>query len=99
MPSDEEIRIALRQVIDAEVGINIVDLGLVYGIEEKDGALRIKMTMTTRSCPLGELITREAEEVIRRSFPQIKSVRAEIVWEPPWNASMMSPAAKERLGG
>jgi len=99
MPTHDEIKDALKQVIDAEVGINIVDLGLVYGIEQKEDGVKVLMTMTTRSCPLGELITRQAENVIRQKFPQLTSVSAEIVWDPPWNPSMMSPSAKAQLGG
>ena len=94
----EQVLNSLRQVIDAEVGINIVDLGLVYRILESDGELRIVMTMTTRSCPLGELITRQVESVLRAGYPQLKSVKAEITWEPPWSPAMMSDAAKKQLG-
>jgi metal-sulfur cluster biosynthetic enzyme len=95
---ESEVLETLKQVIDAEVGINIVDLGLVYKVEIWADNLRVEMTMTTQSCPLGEHITNQAEGVLRAKFPEVKNVKIDLVWNPPWNASMMSPAAKERLG-
>jgi metal-sulfur cluster biosynthetic enzyme len=89
---------ALRHVIDPELGIDVVDLGLVYDVEAHDGDVSVQMTMTTPACPLGESLTREAEAAIRRMVPGVRSVRVALVWDPAWNPSMMSGAAKERLG-
>lgn len=99
MPSENEIKESLKSVIDAEVGINIVDLGLVYGIDAGPEGIRVTMTMTTASCPLGEYLTMQVKDVLRKSFPGIKSVNVEIVWQPPWTPAMMSDAARAKLGG
>ena len=94
----DEILDALRDVIDPEIGINVVDLGLVYEAEARDGHVRVVMTMTTPACPLGESIAEEARTSIRHHVRGVKSVAVELVSEPPWQPSMMSSAARERLG-
>ena len=93
MPSTEAVNRALKEVIDAEVGVNIVDLGLVYSVAAEGSTVEVKMTMTTPACPLHESIMEEAESAIRRSLPEIASVRLELVWSPPWQPSMMSEEA------
>ena len=71
----------------------------MYGIDVKDdGAIRVAMTMTTAACPLGESLAEQAEAAIRQSVPGVKSVSVDLVWDPPWQPSMMSDAARERLG-
>jgi metal-sulfur cluster biosynthetic enzyme len=97
-PTSSEILDALRGVVDPEVGINIVDLGLVYEAAARDGDVQVVMTMTTAACPLGESMADEAEVVIRRRVPGVKSVKIQLVWEPAWQPSMMSAAAREQLG-
>lgn len=94
----EEIREALRDVLDPELGIDVVSLGLVYAIETDDGNVRVRMTMTTPACPLGESLTAEAEATIWRRFPGARSVTVELVWEPEWRPSMMSAPVRDRLG-
>src|SRR5437764_7704950 len=89
---------ALRDVIDPEIGINIVDLGLVYDVRQQDGHVHVVMTMTTAACPLGESITEETKAAIRRSVPGASSVSVDLVWNPPWHPSMMSASARARLG-
>jgi metal-sulfur cluster biosynthetic enzyme len=98
MLQELEILETLKQVIDAEVGINIVDLGLVYKVDLSPGTVVVTMTMTTRSCPLGELITNQAQQVLRNRFPQLESVVINLVWSPAWIPSMMSDAAKKQMG-
>ncbi len=95
---EEAIREALRAVVDPEVGVNIVDLGLVYGVDIEPDRVRVRMTMTSPACPMGEMITEEAEEILRRLLPA--SLRSEVllVFEPPWDPSMMSDAARRQLG-
>jgi metal-sulfur cluster biosynthetic enzyme len=97
-PDENRIREALRLVIDPEVGINIVDLGLVYGVVVRDGAVRVTMTMTTPACPLGEHLTREVEARVRAEYPGFDQVEVEIVWDPPWNPHCMSLEARQQLG-
>ncbi len=97
-PTSSEILDALRGVVDPEMGINIVDLGLVYEAAARDGDVQVAMTMTTAACPLEESMADKAEAVIRRRVPGVKSVKIQLVWEPPWQPSMMSAAAREQLG-
>ena len=94
----ELVRSLLRTVIDPELGVNIVDLGLVYEIATDDGgAVTIEMTLTTPGCPLGGFL----EDQIRACLtplPQVRDVRVELVWDPPWEPEAMSEAAREQLG-
>jgi metal-sulfur cluster biosynthetic enzyme len=89
---------ALYRVIDPELFVNIIDLGLVYGIdfgEEED--ITITMTFSTRHCPLGEAIKSGVNNVLQPAFPA-KKVDIRIVWDPPWNAAMMTEEGKIALG-
>ncbi len=98
MATADQVREVLRQVIDPEIGMNVVDLGLVYGVDVEDGRVQVTMTMTTPACPLGESIAAEAEAIVRQSVPGVTSVTVDLVWEPPWQPSMMSADAKAELG-
>ena len=91
------IRELLREVIDPELGVNIVDLGLVYAIEVDDRAVHVRMTMTTPSCPMGSMLAEEARAVVRRQFTN-HLVDVDLVWDPPWRAEMMSRLARLELG-
>lgn len=89
---------ALRAVIDPELGINVVDLGLVYGIASDEGGVRVRMTMTSPACPMTEMI----EDDVRAALAPLSGaapVTVEWVWEPPWDPSMMSGAARLKLLG
>ncbi len=88
---------ALRHVIDPEIGIDVVELGLVYGVDVHGGDVRVLMTMTSPACPLGEQILEEAYARLFR-VDGVGEVEIELVWEPPWTPDRMSPAAKEALG-
>jgi metal-sulfur cluster biosynthetic enzyme len=94
---EDEIRAALKQVIDPEIGINIVDLGLVYGIEQNAERVALRVTMTTPTCPLGEHITEEIERVLRRIEPE-RRIEVALVWEPAWSPEMMSAEARRLMG-
>jgi metal-sulfur cluster biosynthetic enzyme len=98
VPGTEAILAALRHVVDPEIGINVVDLGLVYEALRQDGHVHVVMTMTTAACPLGESITEEVKTAIRQHVHGVTSVSVDLVWEPPWQPSMMSETARERLG-
>ena len=89
---------ALRHVIDPEIGMNIVDLGLVYKADVLDGHAHVVLTMTSAACPLGESVGEEAKAAIQQRVPGVTSVTVDLVWEPPWQPSMMSDAAREQLG-
>lgn len=97
-PTPADILHALRDVIDPEIGMNIVDLGLVYRADVADGHADVALTMTTPACPLGESIVEEAKVAVERHVPGLRSVRVELVWNPPWRPSMMSDAARKQLG-
>jgi len=94
----QEILDALRDVLDPEIGVNVVDLGLVYEAGAEDGRVRVVMTTTTPACPLAESMADEAEAAIQRHVPGVTSVAIELVSEPRWQPSMMSSAARRRLG-
>lgn len=96
-PNKELILAELRQVIDPELQVNIVDLGLVYGVRmEKEGA-RIKMTLTSPYCPLGSTIRQEVEERLKERLG-LRRVKVEFVFDPPWNPQKMTKEVRARLG-
>lgn len=97
-PSEESIRDALRRVIDPEVGINIVDLGLIYRIAVTPQQVAIEMTMTSPACPLGDLIIDDVHAQLDRVLPAGCEAEVRLVWEPPWNPALMSPGSKARFG-
>lgn len=88
---------ALRRVNDPEVGENIVELGLIYGIDLVPGEISVHMTMTSPACPMGELLLDEVHAELVHAFPGC-AVYIELVWEPPWTPERMSVEAKTRLG-
>jgi metal-sulfur cluster biosynthetic enzyme len=97
-PEPEELRALLTQVIDPEVGMNIVDLGLVYDVRVVAGRVEVDITMTTPSCPMGGMIVDEARSIVTAAVPPDTEVQVNLVWEPPWDASMMSKHAREHFG-
>lgn len=94
----EKLRDALRKVADPEVGINIVDLGLVYGLERTGDGVRLDLTLTSPACPMGESIVAEAEFELQQCLPPDAVVEINIVWEPPWSPHLMSDRARSTLG-
>lgn len=96
--NEQAVREALRVVLDPEVGVNIVDLGLVYGVEVTDDHIYVVMTMTSPACPMGSYITDTARHALRALAPSIADIQVHLVWDPPWHAGMMSAAAKDTLG-
>ena len=98
VPDIEALRKALRQVIDPEVGINIVDLGLVYALEWTSEGLRADITMTSPACPMGEAILGDAEYFLKEAVPADTPVSVNLVWEPPWSPALMSDRARTIMG-
>lgn len=98
-PGPGTLRDLLRDVIDPEIGINIVDLGLLYDVRlSGDGTAMITMTLTTPGCPLGGYLTEAIDETLR-VVPGVTDIDVRIVWEPPWDPDeMMSDWAKDQLG-
>ena len=97
-PVEENIRTALREVIDPEVGMNVVDLGLIYGIEVTEKRVRVTMTMTTPACPMGSYLTDRVTEAVQRAVPEAGDVEVDLVWDPPWGPHMMSDRARKHFG-
>ncbi|EHL78427.1 MULTISPECIES: metal-sulfur cluster assembly factor [Bacillus] len=94
----ENILGALEQVIDPEIGIDIVNLGLVYGIDmDEEGKATITMTLTAMGCPLASTIVDQVKYALS-DIPEIKDVDVNIVWNPPWTKDRMSRYAKIALG-
>jgi metal-sulfur cluster biosynthetic enzyme len=98
MATDTDIREALRDVVDPEIGVNIVDLGLVYRIEVNGGRVRIAMTMTSPACPLAEYLKELVTSAIRRHLPDVVDLDIHFEWEPAWDPAMMSDEARRQLG-
>ena len=98
MPDDEAVREALRTVEDPEAGMNIVELGLVYGVEVGESGVRVEMTMTTAACPMIDLIVDQARDAIAAIVPTGTAVDVQLVWDPPWTPDKMSGIAKEHFG-
>lgn len=94
----EEIMNALKSVIDPEIGLDVVSLGLVYDVNiSEPGEVYVKMTMTTPGCPLVGMMTEDAKNVVE-SINGVKSVQVELVWDPPWTPDMIAPEVRARLG-
>ncbi len=95
---DEQLILeTLRQVVDPEIDCNIVDLGLVYGIRIEGSKVTVQMTLTTQGCPMHESIAWGVKNALL-NLEGIAEAQVEIVWDPPWNPSMMSDYGRERVG-
>ncbi|MCW2241504.1 metal-sulfur cluster assembly factor [Azospirillum canadense] len=94
----ETVRRALRTVDDPEVGLNIVDLGLVYAIHASRQSVHADITLTTPTCPLGETVVDHARTAIAQALPNVADVTVRLVWEPRWTPAMMSSHARKQLG-
>ncbi len=98
VPSEDQVLEALKSVIDPELGINIVDLGLVYEVDvAEDGDVDIQYTLTTMGCPIGPLIEDQMRAFLA-PLDGVGEVRPEMVLRPAWNPEMMSEEAKAALG-
>lgn len=93
----ERVLDALRNVYDPELGINIVDLGLVYDVAITHGDVHVEYALTTMGCPIGPLIEQQMQAILVQ-LPGVKAVDAEMVLRPPWSPEMMSEEAKAALG-
>jgi metal-sulfur cluster biosynthetic enzyme len=96
--SEDEVMEYLREVNDPELGINLVDLGLIRGVEVDERSVTVTYTLTTPACPLNEYIDSELESVLKEHMPEIEAVIPKLEWEPLWHPGMMSEDAKLELG-
>jgi metal-sulfur cluster biosynthetic enzyme len=89
---------ALTRVVDPEVAMSIVDVGLVYGVTVTDQEAHVRVTMTSVACPVADLILEEVEHELDRILPKVCAIRLELCWEPPWTSEMMSERGKLFMG-
>jgi metal-sulfur cluster biosynthetic enzyme len=94
----DDVREGLKSVYDPEIGINVVDLGLVYDADiSNSGDVLVTMTLTSLGCPLGPVIVQEVQSALS-GLPGIGEIDVKLVWSPPWSPEMMSEEAKDELG-
>jgi metal-sulfur cluster biosynthetic enzyme len=94
-PSIEDLEEAMRDVVDPELGINVVDLGLVYGIQESDGVAVIDMTLTSAACPLTDVIEDQARAALVGAL--VDDIKINWVWMPPWGPDKITEDGREQL--
>jgi metal-sulfur cluster biosynthetic enzyme len=96
----EDLFKAVSTVIDPEVGFNLVEMGLIYDAScDEKGNAKITMTLSTRACPLHQMIVKWVEEAVLREIDEVNFVEVELVWEPAWNISMADEDVRRKLGG
>ena len=96
MDLKEKVITEIKKIYDPEIPVNIYELGLIYDISIKDKDVSVKMTLTTPNCPVAESLPKEVKDSIME-IEEVKKVDLNLVWEPPWDKSMMSEAAKLEL--
>ena len=97
MVSEESVLEKIKEIIDPEMGINIVDMGLIYEVDIDDTTVDIKMTLTSPGCPAGGQIINGAQHVTQQ-LDGVEEVNIEVVWNPRWTPELMSEDAKDELG-
>ncbi|HEV3433176.1 MAG TPA: PqqD family peptide modification chaperone [Nitrososphaera sp.] len=96
--TEEQVYAALKKCMDPEIPVNVVDLGLIYGVKVADGKdVDIKMTMTTRGCPLHDTLVSDVKRYVGR-VNGVGNVNVDIVWDPPWSLEKMNQDVREKLG-
>ena len=95
--SEEDVYEALEEVIDPELGLDFVELGLIYGVEVSGGDVRVTFTLTTPGCPIGPQVTEQIEEFVG-DLDGVATIESEMVFTPPWSPEKMSEDAKFALG-
>jgi len=89
---------ALTRVVDPEVALSIVDVGLVYGVNVTESALQVRMTMTSAACPMAGLIMDEVQAELDEVVPPELAIEVELVWEPPWTPERISETSRRFMG-
>jgi metal-sulfur cluster biosynthetic enzyme len=95
--TEEKVLEALYQVIDPEIGCNIVDLGLVYDVTIAGDTVTVRMTLTTPGCPMSETMVWGVKQALL-NLPSVMNAEVELVWNPPWNPAMMSDIGRAAVG-
>ena len=96
MDLKEKVIAEIKKIYDPEIPVNIYELGLIYDIKIKDKDVEVKMTLTTPNCPVAESLPKEVKDSIME-LKDVNKVDLDLVWDPPWDKSMMSEAAKLEL--
>ena len=98
MPTRDEVFEALRRVEDPELGMDIVELGLLYDVEVAGSNVKVVHSLTSMGCPAGPMIQEDIHNVMTSAFPELENVEIELTWDPPWTPERMSDDAKFILG-
>ena len=97
MELKDKVIAEIKKIYDPEIPVNIYDLGLIYDVKvDKENVVEIKMTLTTPNCPVAESLPKEVEDSVRE-LKEVNKVKLELVWDPPWDKSMISEAGKLEL--
>tara|TARA_B100000424_G_C22856686_1_gene456679 strand:- start:378 stop:674 length:297 start_codon:yes stop_codon:yes gene_type:complete len=96
MELKDKIIAEIKKIYDPEIPVNIYELGLIYDVSIDEQNVKIKMTLTTPNCPVAESLPKEVKDCVMQ-IDEVKKVDLDLVWDPPWNKSMMSEAAKLEL--
>lgn len=97
MVTQDEVMNVLRNCYDPEIPINIVDLGLIYGVNVDGKTVNVEMTLTAPGCPMHSLIARDVKQKVE-ALADVEEANVRVVWEPPWTPDRMSEDAKKKLG-
>lgn len=89
---------ALQRVVDPEMAISIVDVGLIYRVSTSDAGVQVRMTMTSAACPLSDVVVEDVQSELRRVLPPDTPIEVELCWEPAWTPQRLSPSAKRFMG-
>ncbi len=96
MELKEKVIKEIKKIYDPEIPVNIYELGLIYDVTVKEKNVSVKMTLTTPNCPVAESLPKEVKDSIME-IEEVKNVELDLVWDPPWDKSMMSESAKLEL--
>lgn len=94
----EPVLAALRRVVDPEVAMNIVDVGLVYGVAIDGPQVQVRVTMTSAACPVAGVIVEDIEHELWQALPEDMQIAVDLVWEPPWSPERLSDKARRFMG-
>ena len=95
--TEKDVYEVLKTVYDPEIPVNIVDLGLIYGVQVEEGKVHVLMTLTAPGCPMGAYLVQAVEMLLRRKFPELKEVKVELTFDPPWTIERLTPEGRETL--
>jgi metal-sulfur cluster biosynthetic enzyme len=98
VPTPARVIDALHEIVDPEIGLDVVDLGLIYDLEVDGQNVRVRMTLTSVGCPVGPSMVTGVKRAVEMRVPGVKSCTVELVWEPAWSSERMSPSARAAMG-